>query len=213
MSILKKTSHDVTASDGQKTAETAPARHFELPDCAPQLTLLRPQWMDNRADDLTKAGKCPRCGKAAASEGLLHCCQSRVCVTCIMQIVYRARPAKCPFCEQDPYEAVQRKVKEEEAKNPNEAHITSLVFTRANGIRLPITYCTTAKAIMDVISEKVGMDLSFQVEGGYVDYKLCYRDRYLDLGVTMGDAGWCSGIAKISLICTRTPAAAGPHAE
>jgi len=162
-----------------------------------------------------KNKNCPACKKPERCASILFCCETKICIKCLMLLVYQTKPAVCPFCKQDPHKAVMDYTAHERKTNPNEAHISSWsMSSKANGLIVPIRDGhMKASEIMEKISAAVGFDLSKEVEGGYMDYKLVYRGRYLDLNKTMYENNWGTGIAEIQLVESRTPASDGPHRE
>ncbi len=168
---------------------------------------------------------CQRTEDAAALKGQLYCCGIRVCTPCLFSLVFgnfnsssktRANVSKqpvetkpCPVCHADPRAALRESIAAERKRNPNEVHISSVVFPKADGLRLPLTSLTSFRHVMDAVSERVGFPLDTQVEGGYVAYKLVFRDRLIehqDCYKTLAEAGWISGIAHIKVVNTSLPA-------
>ena len=151
---------------------------------------------------------CKCCGEPKrANDGTLYCCNTQVCPNCVLKLVFGSSSI-CPFCARDAKAAVMEMVAREKAANPDEAHFTSLTFaTSLSDFRLPIEGHTRVLQIMEKLTERLGHNLFTHVEGGYVDYKLHFRNAFLSPEQTMYDAGWINGIAKIALVECRTPAA------
>jgi hypothetical protein len=148
---------------------------------------------------------CPACLESESRAGLLHCCRTTICVTCVMTLVFKANPSICPFCKQDPKKAVMGVVVLERQVNPNEVRLRSSIITRTNGICIPITSGTVkGSVIMAQISAVAGFDLMRRDPGTKMVYKLIYRDRYLDLSKTLFENGWSTGVATMDLVESRT---------
>lgn len=137
-----------------------------------------------------------------------------VCMGCLSTVTSILRDDTkdviCLKCNKSAKLAFWNKSRQHVQENPNQARITSIFFSKMDEktpfIVKNLTRETKQEELMKQIEQFLGLNMA-EVEGGFMDYKLVYRDRYINPGETMGDVGWYNGIAKMQLVGVRTPCA------
>lgn len=151
---------------------------------------------------------CPVCEEpGAALGGLLHCCLARVCIPCIFKLIdpKGATWPPCPLCGKNVRDAVMKKIREDERLNPDEAHVDCVCLPSIHGAKVPLTHKTTAREVLETLSDRAGINLAHQVEGGFFDYRLVCRDRQIPLNQTLAEvAHWHGGVVRVSVVESRT---------